>query len=65
MATLPAAVLSALETVQETDEFRQMERLSQLTGVEIPANLRGLETRSERHTGVIAKDKMLGYVMGL
>ncbi len=61
----PAAVLSALETSEEADEFKQMERLSQLTGVPVPGNLQGLQEKTERHTGVIEKDKMLGYVMGL
>ncbi|MBO5316909.1 MAG: threonine synthase [Oscillospiraceae bacterium] len=59
----PAAVLSALEETTQTDEFRQMERLEQLTGVPIPENLRGLEQKKERHTGVIEKDEMLRYVM--
>ena len=60
---VPAAVLSALEETTQTDEFRQMERLEQLTGVPIPENLRGLEQKKERHTGVIEKDEMLRYVM--
>ena len=61
----PAAVLSALEETDLTDEFRQMERLEELTGVAIPENLRGLETKQELHTGVIKKDKMLSFVMEL
>ncbi len=61
----PAAVLAALEQNDLTDEFRQMERLEALTGVAIPENLRGLETKAERHTGVIEKERMLNYVMGL
>ncbi len=62
----PASVLSALESgTQEEDEFQQMERLCQLTGVPIPGNLEGLQEKPERHTGVIEKDKMLSYVMGL
>ena len=61
----PAAVLSALLETSEDDEFRQMERLEFVTGVPIPENLRGLECRGERHTGVIEKDKMLQYVMEL
>ena len=58
----PAAVLSALEESAETDEFRQMERLEQLTGVAIPGNLKGLQTRKELHTDVIPKDQMYAYV---
>ena len=61
----PAAVLSSLEQSGESDEFRQMEQLSEKTGVPIPQNLTGLETKPERHTNVIAKDTMLSYVMGL
>ena len=58
----PAAVLSALEESAETDEFRQMERLEQLTGVAIPGNLKGLQTRKELHADVIPKDQMHAYV---
>ena len=61
----PAAVLSSLEQVEEMDEFAQMERLQEKTGAPIPANLTGLQTKPERHTGVITKDKMLEYVMSL
>lgn len=61
----PAAVLSALEKTDLTDEFRQMERLSQLTGTLIPPSLRDLETKPERHTGVIDKESMPEFVMGL
>ena len=61
----PAAVLSSLEESGETDEFKQMDRLQQLTGVPIPGNLQGLQTRKELHAGVIPKDRMLEYVMGL
>ena len=61
----PAAVLSSLESVSEPDEFAQMAMLEAKTGVPIPKNLQGLQTRAERHTGVIEKDNMLSYVMGL
>ena len=61
----PAAVLSALEPVGEMDEFAMMERLQQVSGVAVPANLSGLQQKPERHTGVIEKDKMLSFVMGL
>ena len=61
----PAAVLASLEENNLTDEFRQMERLEELTGVAIPENLRGLETKPELHTGVIEKEQMLQFVMGL
>ncbi len=61
----PAAVLSALETSTEEDEFKQMERLEELTCVPIPTGLKGLQSRKELHTGVIPKDKMLTYVTEL
>ena len=61
----PAAVLSSLEESKETDEFRLMDRLTQLTGVPVPKNLQGLEEKTERHTDVIAKEAMLGYVTKL
>jgi threonine synthase len=61
----PAAVLSALEAGAQADEWAQMERLNALTGVAIPKNLQGLQTRKERHTDVIPKDNMLAYVTAL
>ena len=61
----PAAVLSALESSTETDEFRQMDRLAELTGVPVPQNLQGLEQRQERHTQVIPKTEMLNFVTAL
>ena len=61
----PAAVLSSLEESNETDEFLQMERLEELTGVAIPGNLKGLQTRKELHTDVIPKDKMLSFVASI
>ena len=61
----PAAVLSALETVGEMDEFAQMEYLEKRTGWEIPKNLAGLQQKKELHTGVIEKTAMLDFVMGL
>ena len=61
----PAAVLSSLENSTETDEFKQMERLAQLTGVPIPGNLKGLQQKKELHTDVIPKDQMHTYVTNL
>ena len=40
-----------------------MERLEAMSGVKIPKNLANLQGMEERHTGVIAKDKMLEYVL--
>ena len=56
---------AALEESKESDEFKQMERLSALTGVPIPGNLQGLQKKPELHTDVIPKDKMLSLVAGL
>ena len=61
----PAAVLAALEASEEPDEFKQMERLSQLSGVPIPGNLQGLQTKPELHTGVIAKEAMADFVKAI
>ena len=61
----PAAVLSSLEESCETDEFKQMDRLYELTGVPIPGNLQGLQEKKELHTGVIPKDTMLEFVTNL
>ena len=60
----PAAVLSAIGGDTSGDEFAQMERLSQITGVAIPKNLSGLQELEELHTGVIAKEAMLSFVLG-
>ena len=61
----PAAVLSSLEDSNEPDEFKQMERLEQLTGVPVPGNLRNLQSRKELHTDLISKDKMHDYVANI
>ena len=61
----PAAVLAALEDAGDMDEFARMERLQEVSGVPIPANLAGLQNKKERHTGVIEKDRMLAFVEGL
>jgi len=61
----PAAVLEALDAVPAADEFDQMVRLQQLTGVKIPENLANLRHKEERHTGVIAREDMLSFVQSL
>ena len=61
----PAAVLEAIGGDMSGDEFDQMEHLSAQTGVPIPDNLAGLRGKPERHTGVIDKDQMLNFVLGL
>ena len=47
------------------DEFDQMERLEHMTGVSIPVNLATLRGKKELHNGVINKDEMLDFVLGL
>ena len=61
----PAAVLSALEDSSEPDEFKQMDRLAELTGVKMPENLAAVRYKKELHTAVIAKEEMLSKVLYL
>ena len=61
----PAAVLSAIGGDLSGTEFAQMARLSHITGVPIPKNLASLEGKEEKHTGVIPKENMLSFVLGL
>ena len=61
----PVAVLNAIGGDTSGDEFTQMERLSELSGVAIPKNLAELRGKEERHTGVIEKEQMLPYVLNL
>ena len=61
----PAAVLTAIGGDTSGDEFTQMARLSQITGVPVPKNLASLQGKPEKHTQVINKDKMLSFVLSL
>ena len=61
----PAAVLTAIGGDTSGDEFTQMARLSQMTGVPVPKNLASLQGKPETHTQVIDKDKMLSFVLSL
>ena len=61
----PEAVLKAIGEVPAGDGFDQMEQLNAVTGVAIPKNLANLREKAERHTGVIEKDEMLAFVLGL
>ena len=58
-------MLEALGGDLSGDEFDQMERLGADTGVAIPKNLANLRGKPERHTGVINKEDMLDFVLGL
>ena len=61
----PKAVLEAIGGDLSGDEFTLMERLEALSGMPIPKNLAGLRGKPERHTGVIHKEEMLEFVLGL
>ena len=61
----PAAVLEAIGGDVAGDEFDQMERLEAETCVAIPVNLATLRGKKELHNGVINKDEMLDFVLGL
>ena len=61
----PAAVLEAIGGDLSGDEFTLMERLEAMSGMAIPQNLATLRGKPERHTGVIHKEEMLDYVLGL
>ena len=61
----PRAVLSAIGGDGSGEEFTQMERLQEITGVQIPKNLSNLRGLPERHTDVIDKEQMLKYVLSL
>ncbi len=61
----PVAVLTAIGGDTSGSEFQQMARLAELTGVPVPKNLASLEGKKEKHTGVIEKDAMLEFVLGL
>ena len=61
----PAAVLSAIGGDVSGDEFALMERLEAMSAMPIPVNLSGLKGKAEKHTDVIAKEEMMGYVLNL
>ena len=61
----PEAVLTAIGADTSGSGFDQMERLSKVTGVPIPAPLAALRGKPERHTRVIAREAMTDYVLSL
>ena len=61
----PSAVLEGIGGDRSGDEYAQMAELNRLTGVAIPKNLADLQGKPELHTGVIPKDKMQEFVIGL
>ena len=58
----PAAVLQAIGGAAEGNEFEQMERLSELSGVPVPKNLSGLRDAATIHRDLIDKDAITAYV---
>lgn len=60
----PGPVLRAIGGDAGEDEFEQMEAVSALSGVPIPANLAGLRQYPVRHRDVIDKEDMLAYILG-
>ena len=58
------AVLTAIGADISGSEYDRMERMQTLTGIPIPPALAALRTKPERHTEVIAKEKMLEFVLG-
>lgn len=58
-----ASVLEALGEEISMDEFAQMERLHEITGVAIPAGLAGLRNLPVLHKDVISLDEMESYVL--
>ena len=61
----PAAVLSSLTDCEESDEFKLLQRLSELTGTPIPENLRDLDKKTRLHNTVLEKEEMLPFVSKL
>ena len=58
----PASVLTALGESAEGNAFAQMEKLAQVTGLQAPELLRGLQNREILHRDVIEKTDIADYV---
>jgi len=61
----PAAVLKGMGKSSVADEFAMMDRLAYETKTEIPKNLKGLQYIPAIHGGVIEKDGVEDYIVGL
>ena len=59
----PVAVLEAIGGDISGDEFDIMDRLHDMTGVPVPANLSGLREKAVLHTDVIDKEDICKYVL--
>lgn len=58
------AVLRGIGEQPGEDVFANMERLSEISGRPVPANLAGLKEMPVRFTDVIERDSITGYVLG-
>ncbi|MBQ9197979.1 MAG: threonine synthase [Clostridia bacterium] len=59
----PEAVLRSLNIPQKGNGFEAMLQLEAATGIPVPNNLSGLDSRPVRHRDVIDKEDMLKYVL--
>ena len=59
----PAPVSEAIGLEVSGDEFSQIARIHEATGVPVPRNLSSLQSRKELHKDVIDKDQVLDYVL--
>jgi len=59
----PAAVLEAIGGDCSGNEFEQMQRLSQLSGIQIPKGLSGLKEKEALHNDLIDRENLLDYVL--
>ena len=57
------AVLTAIGGDTQGSEFERMDRLNAITGVPVPKPLAELRGKPQRHTDVIAKDRMMDFVL--
>lgn len=55
-------VLSALSEEHGSDEFENLKRLEQISGIKIPCGLSGIETRSEIHKDIISHESIADYI---
>lgn len=53
-----ASVLSALGEAEEADEFKQLDRLVELSGMPCPPQLRHLQSKPVRFPETCSKDRM-------
>ena len=58
----PAAVLGAIGGGAESGEFAEIDALSRLTGVPVPAALSSLRGKAERHLDVIGAEEIIPYI---